>query len=132
MLDTNFREIIGTSTDNFLPYDRYGTAVADMHWLPLSGDLHNGEFECFMLRMDAGAVSKPHEHTGYEEFLVLDGVLVDCDGSEYRNGDFVRLLPGSKHTSHTPLGCLLLVILRGNNRALNEVEIAEINGAKDM
>ncbi len=123
MLNTKLRKIIHTDSDNFKPYDRYGASVAGMHWLPLSGALLNGEFECFMLRMEAGAVSTPHEHMGYEEFLVLDGVLIDCDGAEYRSGDFVRFLPGSKHSSHTIDGCLLLVILRGNNRALGEEEI---------
>ena len=90
----------------------------------MSGSLRNGEFECFLLKMEAGAVSTPHEHTGYEEFMVLDGELIDCDGSCYQSGDFVRLLPGSKHSSHTPNGCTLLVILRGNNRPLTDEEMA--------
>ncbi len=72
-----------------------------MRWIPLSGEPGNGEFECFMQRMESGAVSKPHEHMGYEGFLVHDGVLVDSDGTDYNSGDFVRLLPGSKHSSHT-------------------------------
>jgi anti-sigma factor ChrR (cupin superfamily) len=95
-----------------------------MSWVALSGELQNGEFECFILRMDAGASSKPHEHMGFEEFLVMEGELVDCDGSSFRAGDFVRFLPGSKHSSHTPDGCTLLVILRGNNRALGDAEIS--------
>ncbi|MCP4301943.1 MAG: cupin [Gammaproteobacteria bacterium] len=124
MLDTSLRKIISTKADEFKPYDRYGDPISGMSWVALSGDLLNGEFECFMLRMEAGAQSKPHEHTGFEEFLVMEGELIDCDGSSYRAGDFVRLLPGSKHSSHTPDGCTLLVILRGNNRALSDAEIA--------
>lgn len=124
MLDPKLRQVIGTRNRDFRPYDRYGEAIAGMSWIPLSGELLNGEFECFLLRMEAGARSKPHEHTGFEEFLVIDGELVDCDGEVYRGGDFVRLLPGSKHGSHTPAGCTLLVMLRGNNRALDEAEIA--------
>ncbi len=123
MLDTNLRQIIDTASDEFKPYDRYGDSIAGMSWIPLSGELQNGEFECFLLRMDAGAQSKPHEHLGFEEFLVIDGELIDCDGTTYRSGDFVRLLPGSKHSSHTPNGCTLLVILRGNNRALTDEEL---------
>lgn len=123
MLDQNLRQIISTEADKFKPYNRYGEPVTGMWWLALSGELLNGEFECFMLRMDAGARSKPHQHMGFEEFLVLEGELIDCDGSSYRAGDFVRLLPGSKHTSRTPLGCTLLVILRGNNRPLSETEL---------
>ena len=123
MLDQTLRQVISTSADAFKPYNRYGDPVEGMSWVSLSGDLLNGEFECFMLRMDGGAQSKPHEHTGFEEFLVLDGELIDCDGSTYRAGDFVRLLPGSKHSSHTPEGCTLLVMLRGNNRVLGDEEL---------
>ena len=123
MLDPQLREIINTGTKNFKAYDRYGSSIAGMSWIPLSGKLLNGEFECFLLRMEAGAVSKPHEHMGFEEFLVLEGTLIDIDSVEYKGGDFVCLLPGSKHSSHTPDGCLLLVILRGNNRALEENEL---------
>jgi anti-sigma factor ChrR (cupin superfamily) len=123
MLDTKLRQVISSRGNDFKPYDRYGDPIPGMSWLALSGELQNGEFECFILRMDAGASSKPHEHMGFEEFLVMEGELVDCDGSSFRAGDFVRFLPGSKHSSHTPDGCTLLVILRGNNRALGAEEL---------
>ena len=124
MLDTSLRQIADTASDNFRPYDRYGEPIDGMSWIPLSGELLNGEYECFLLRMDAGARSNPHEHTGHEEFLMLDGELIDCDGQRFRAGDFVHFQPGSKHSSHTPDGCTLLVILRGNNRALEPDELA--------
>jgi anti-sigma factor ChrR (cupin superfamily) len=122
-LDPLLRDIVNTGSGEFRPYDRYGTLIPGMHWLPLSGKLLNGEYECFMLRMDPGATSRPHEHTGHEEFLVLEGSLRDCDGTEYQPGEFVKFLPGSVHSSQTPAGCLLLVILRGNNRALDKNEL---------
>jgi len=122
MLDTSLRKIISIRDDDFKPYDRYGEPIPGMSWITLSGDLSNGVFECFLLRMEAGSQSRPHEHMGFEEFLVMAGELIDCDGTSYRSGDFVRLLPGSKHSSHTPNGCTLLVMLRGNNRALSEDE----------
>jgi anti-sigma factor ChrR (cupin superfamily) len=123
MLDTSLRHIIPTDTASFKPYDRYGEPVAGMSWIPLSGELLNGEFESFLLRMDAGASSNPHEHTGHEEFLVLDGELIDCDGEVFKSGDYVHFQPGSKHSSTTPDGCTLLVMLRGNNRALTPAEL---------
>ena len=122
MLDPGLRRVVTTGDDEFRPYDRYGEPIAGMSWIPLSGELLNGSYECFLLRMDAGAQSKAHEHTGFEEFLVLDGELIDCDGKRFAAGDYVRFLPGSKHSSHTPAGCTLLVILRGNNRALRADE----------
>lgn len=123
MLDTSLRQIINTGAGKFRPYDRYGDPIPGMSWIALSGELLNGEFECFLLRMEAGAQSRPHEHMGLEEFLVMEGELIDCDGTVYRSGDFVRLLPGSKHSSHTPNGCVLLVMLRGDNRPLSEDEL---------
>ena len=122
MLDTNLRQIIETGNMDFLPYTRYGEPLAGMSWIPLSGELHNDEFECFLLRMDPGSSSRPHEHTGHEEFLIIDGELVDCDGTRFRRGDYVRFQPGSKHSSHTPGGCTLLVMLRGKNRVLDQAE----------
>ena len=123
MLDASLRQIAKTSSDQFKPYDRYGDPIAGMSWIPLSGELLNGSYECFLLRMDAGARSNPHEHTGYEEFLVLDGESIDCDGQRFTSGDYVRFQPGSKHSSSTADGCTLLVILRGNNRPLRADEL---------
>ncbi len=52
---------------------------------------------------------------------MISGSLVDCDGTTYQTGDFVVFAPGSKHYSHSPEGCLLLVVLRGENRKLEDV-----------
>ena len=123
MLDASLRKIITTTGDQYKPYDRYGEPIAGMSWIPLSGELNNGSFECFLLRMDAGSRSRPHEHTGGEEFMVLDGELIDCDGQGFRSGDYVCFDSGSRHSSHTPGGCTLLVILRGNNRPLRPDEL---------
>jgi anti-sigma factor ChrR (cupin superfamily) len=123
MLDAALRHIASTADDQYRPYNRYGTPVPGMSWIPLSGELNNDTFECFMLRMDPGACSKPHEHTSGEEFLILDGELIDCDGQRFHAGDYVCFEPGSKHSSHTPTGCKLLVILRGRNRALGPEEL---------
>jgi len=60
-------------------------------------------------RMEPGVWSEPHEHTGAEQFLVLEGELVECDGTVYKQGDLVWLKQGTQHTSHAPNGCLLAV-----------------------
>jgi len=123
MLDASLRQVVSTASDQFKPYDRYGAPIAGMSWIPLAGETGNGAYECFLLRMNAGARSKPHEHTGHEEFLVVDGELIDCDGQVFNSGDYVRFQPGSKHSSSTVDGCTLLVILRGNNRPLRADEL---------
>lgn len=60
-------------------------------------------------RMEPGAVSQAHEHTQDEQFLVLDGELIDNDGTVYRKGDLVWLEAGTQHWSEAPNGCLLAV-----------------------
>ncbi|MBY8974292.1 cupin domain-containing protein [Rhodobacteraceae bacterium NNCM2] len=62
-------------------------------------------------RMDPGARSDAHEHMGAEEFLVLEGELIDNDGTVYRKGDVVWLGKGTQHYSDTPNGCLLAVYI---------------------
>ena len=53
---------------------------------------------------------------GIEEFLVLEGSLVDDDGTVFGAGDSVSFAPGSRHASVAPDGCLIAVFLRGRNR----------------
>ncbi len=117
LLDPALRHVIKCGGIEMRPYDRYGEPRDDMDWFHLSGNAENG-FECFLLRFHPGARSTPHEHSGYEQFLILDGELEDCDGTVYRVGDFVTLDPGSRHHSVSYEGCTMLVILRGQNYAL--------------
>ena len=121
LLNTALRRVVPTASVAFQPYERYGKAIPGLEWLPLSGTMHDDDFECFLIRMKPGGASSPHEHTGYEEFLLLDGELEDCDGTVFKAGDFVSFSPGSKHYSVSAKGCLMLVMLRGRNRALEGV-----------
>jgi len=68
--------------------------------------------------MEPDAKSLHHVHTGYEEFLMLEGELTDLDGKIFKKGDFVTFEPGSTHSSHTKEGCLILVFMRGINKPL--------------
>ena len=61
-----------------------------------------------LLRWEKGARYPNHKHTGGEEFLVLDGALVDEMG-RYPCGTWVRNPPGSTHTPLSPGGCVLLL-----------------------
>ena len=72
----------------------------------------------YILKMEPNAKSLPHIHTGYEEFLMLEGELIDLDGTIFTKGDFITFEPGSTHSSHTKDGCLILVFMRGINKPL--------------
>lgn len=63
----------------------------------------------YIYRMAPGARSTPHRHGGAEEFVMLEGELIDNDGTVYRPGDVVWLAPGTEHRSHSPGGCLIAV-----------------------
>jgi quercetin dioxygenase-like cupin family protein len=63
----------------------------------------------YLYRMAPGSRSTPHRHGGAEEFLMVEGELIDHDGTIYRAGDVVWLAPGTEHVSHTETGCVIAV-----------------------
>jgi len=69
-------------------------------------------------RMAPGTQTTPHQHKGDEEFLVLEGELVDNDGQVYRKGDLVWLKDGTQHTSYSKDGALLAVYIAGPEKAV--------------
>jgi anti-sigma factor ChrR (cupin superfamily) len=112
------RKITNLYDVEFVPFDNYGVAVPGMSWHKISYSKKNAGQGTYVLKMEPGAKSLPHEHTGFEEFLILDGELIDPDGKVFKKGDFVSFEPGSKHSSHTINGCLVLVFMRGINQPL--------------
>ena len=60
-------------------------------------------------RMAPGMTTRPHRHNGHEQFLILEGELIENDGTVFRKGDLVWLRDGTEHNSHSPNGCLLAV-----------------------
>lgn len=120
------RTIVNIHEARYRPYALQGPRQSELTWANLSYDEKTGQ-GCFLIRFRPGARSIPHEHTGVEEFLILEGDLVDSDGREYGGGDFVSMKPGSRHDSYSRKGMVALVVLRGGtgNRTLEEGE--EIN-----
>ena len=111
------RKITDIYKVDFLPFDRYGPVVPKMSWHKISFDEKTG-FGSFIIKMDPGARSTPHSHIGYEEFLVIDGELIDADNTIFKKGEFVTFEPGSKHSSYTEKGALLMVFQRGINKPI--------------
>ncbi len=64
-------------------------------------------------RMAPGETTVAHEHLSDEEFLMLEGEIIDHDGIHYKAGDLVWLRKGTRHTSYSPNGCLIAVYLEG-------------------
>ena len=112
------RQITDINNLNFKPFDNYGEVVPGMSWHKISYNKKNGGQGTYVLKMKPGAKSLLHEHTGFEEFLMLDGELIDPDGKIFKKGDFVSYQPGSQHFSYTKIGCLVLVFMRGINKVI--------------
>lgn len=71
----------------------------------------------YIYRMEPGSRSTPHRHGGAEEFLIIQGELIDNDGTVYKAGDVVWLAGGTEHTSHTKTGCLIAVYAEAAEQA---------------
>ncbi len=80
--------------------------------LPLGTGFH-------VYRMPAGMTTRPHRHNGHEQFLILEGELIENDGTVFKTGDLVWLRDGTEHCSYTPNGCLLAVHIAGPEIAVD-------------
>ena len=108
------RKITDIYNVDFLPFDRYGPIVPKMSWHKISFD-EKTNFGSFIIKMEPGAKTTPHNHIGHEEFLVIEGEVIDADKTVFKKGDFVTFEPGSRHSSYTEIGALLMVFQRGIN-----------------
>lgn len=66
------------------------------------------EFTMVLLRFAPGATAVRHVHPEGEQYLMLEGSLVDGDRTLGR-GDFVNHPPGSVHAPSSTTGALILV-----------------------
>ena len=111
------RKITDLFNVKFEPFDNYGPVVLGMNWHKITYSKET-VLGTYILKMDPGAKSLPHEHTNYEEFLMLDGDLIDPDNKVFKKGDFVTFEPSSSHSSYTKNGCLILVFQRSKNKPI--------------
>ncbi len=98
------RKITDFYNVEFTPFDNYGVVVPGMSWHKISYNKENGGNGTYLLKMEPNAKSLPHVHTGFEEFLMLEGELTDPDNKVFKKGDFVTFEPGSTHSSFTKDG----------------------------
>ena len=113
------RKITNSLNVKFEPFDNYGVPVSGMSWHKISYNEKTGQGS-YILKMEPGAKSLPHKHINYEEFLMLDGELIDHDDKIFKKGDFITFEPESYHSSYTKTGCLLLVFQRSRNELLKK------------
>ena len=114
----NKRKITNPFNVEFEPFDNYGFPIKGMSWHKISYNQKSGQ-GTYLLKMEPGAKSKLHEHTSFEEFIILDGDLVDTDSKIFKKGDIVTFEPGTNHSSSTKNGCLILVFMRSRNKTID-------------
>ena len=68
-----------------------------------------------LLKMEPGARLPDHEHVLIEQTYVLEGRLVDPDGT-CRAGNFVWRPAGTRHAAYTPDGGLMLAMFQAPNK----------------
>ena len=104
------RVVVNIKNAAFKPFMIEGEAVEGQSFLQLDDTFPEGTgFHIY--RMAPGSSSQPHEHTSHEQFLVLEGEVIDNDGHVYRPGDFALLKKGTQHSSHSKTGATLAVFV---------------------
>ena len=113
------RKITSLKNLDFEPFDKYGKPIKGWSWHKISFD-EKTNFGTYISKLDPGTKTFPHTHSGYEEFLILEGELIDSDGTIFEKGDFVSYKPNSTHSSYSKKGCLILTFMRGQNNLIKK------------
>ncbi|MGH6946783.1 MAG: cupin domain-containing protein [Kiloniellales bacterium] len=108
------RRIVNIHSSSYRVYDMEGPVQRDMSYLPLTYDAQGHRMGFYAIRMEPGAVTIPHTHQYNEDYLILEGDLVEPDGRVLGPGDFVHYDPGTRHNSRSETGCLLIGCDWGN------------------
>ena len=115
------RKISKIDNLKFDPFDKYGQAIKGWSWHKISFDKKTNH-GTYISKLEPGTQTPPHVHMGYEEFLILEGELIDSDGTVFKKGDFISYGPNSNHSSFTKKGCLILTFMRGHNIQISKNE----------
>ena len=113
------RKITKLSNLKFEPFDKYGKPIKGWYWHKISFNKKTN-FGTYISKLNPETKTPPHIHNGYEEFLILDGELIDSDGAIFKKGDFFFYKPNSNHSSYTKKGCVILTFMRGHNNQINK------------
>ena len=113
------RKITKLNNLNFEPFNKYGEPIKGWQWHKISFD-EKTNFGTYVSKLEPDTKTIPHIHTGNEEFLILEGELIDSDGAIFKKGDFISYEPNTKHSSYTKKGCLILTFMRGHNNQIKE------------
>ena len=66
------RKITNLNHLKFKPFNKYGKPIKGWSWHIISFDKKKN-FGTYISKLEPGTKTLPHVHTGYEEFLILEG-----------------------------------------------------------
>jgi anti-sigma factor ChrR (cupin superfamily) len=106
--------------ESYVQFLAYGAPYPNVTWLPLTMDGTGAG--SYFASYQPPARSMPHEHQGYEEFLIFEGSFRDFDGTKFDEGDFIVYPPGTRHSSYASESTLLFVSMGSPNKRLGPEE----------
>ena len=72
------RKVVNFREAEFTTYNLQGKPQEDISWHNISwSDTDDTGF--FLVKFEPGGVSIPHQHLGFEEFIILEGEIKDHD-----------------------------------------------------
>jgi anti-sigma factor ChrR (cupin superfamily) len=107
-IETKDRRVANIKDGEFIPFMSDGVENGSVLQL---GDTHPLGSGFHIYKMAPGETTVTHEHQSDEEFYMIEGDLVDHDGTKYGPGDLVWLRKGTQHNSYSPSGCTIVVYL---------------------
>ncbi|MEM9605163.1 MAG: cupin domain-containing protein [Pseudomonadota bacterium] len=106
-VDENKGRVINTASAEYVPYDFGGPVLDGVFQMDLSYDSDTGH-GAYLVKMAPGTVTTPHVHAVREEFMVLEGDIIESDGTVLGPGDYIIYEPGTEHCSRTETGAVLI------------------------
>ena len=106
-MEERARNVVNLYDSPYEAYDLEDEVQENIHLLNISYDRESAT-GWYVIRMEPGTATIAHEHQKLEEYLILEGELIESDDTVLKKGDFVRYPPGSYHNSRTKTGCLLI------------------------
>ena len=105
------RRVANINTAKFEPWLSKDGKETGQSALQLN-DAHPKGVGFHIYKMDPGFTTDAHIHTEDEEFFILEGDIVDNDGTRYVPGDLVWLKKGTEHNSYSENSCTLVVYIK--------------------
>ncbi|WP_244179297.1 cupin domain-containing protein [Paraburkholderia aspalathi] len=101
------------------------TVLPGFFWIPVAND-ENGDWSSYWMRLQPGARSFEHQHDSTELILILDGVFIDDDDTDFLPGQAVSYPAGSRHRTSSKEGCTALVVAHSASTIITQSQGARV------